>query len=277
MKKIILFLLILLCNTSIRGQIYVKNSEQNFIEKVASKGIVLIKSDYVIEDKTTKQQFGLNGNKIFGTVYSIGYLTEKGIVTATDIHSVVSRDPKFEKYKDGYNPVLSSSVWNLYKDSISNVLIPDSSCVRNSNEIIVYNLDKDSLNNNGFSLKANDENGWIVWISIDENSELNNSSELLFSSYHFTKKEEKSESVSCPQTNRKVLGGFLISPNYTVIGKISFSINGILKNVNKEWMIESIICDTTQSNCTNDDSPSELTPITSAPTVKDKNSKKKKK
>lgn len=261
-------------------------TSQILIENSVKKCLFITKQSFQIQNKKTKEVFGLGGKEVFGVSYTIGIKTYDGFIISDEALNPWKYNQKYSKYAPDYTPIKCNSEYSEVSDSS----IYRSLTFENNPEVLgdslFYSVATKSFENNGFEIDtiASEKNGWLVWIyskngqNYDESTELNY---IISRQTYIVDHETKciKENIIVPKTNGQILGGIYIVPDYGY-GKIMFKLCGVLFEQDKKWNLLTPFFTYKNSNntiettgTTNDNTDEDvLTPI-----VKEKKSKSKKK
>ena len=293
MKKIVSIIVFLCICLVLQAQIYIKSTEQQFIEDVVKSGLFVSKQSFQICDRETGELFGLNGKKEFGVQYSIGVKVPNGFVLTDKAVRPWLYNNKFGKYKQKYDPVFYQATFSEMTekaryDSLDYTLAKLDELV----DTTMYKFSSGTFGGKGFVLDGTvgKKDGWIVWITAKKEYDFEKSANLNYTIYRKTitiDADKQSFDISNPNLEQNILGGIYVVPAYTKIGVIEFRLCGIVSFVGDGWKIycpfvgmkeEAQTSDEGTSNTeVKNDEPSELTPVKDMDKVKKKDKKKKKK
>lgn len=229
--------------SDMEGLSNVKNSAvSKIIEKTVRSGMFVVKRSFQLQDKKSKDLFGLNGRQEFGIGYSVGVKTPQGFCVTNQAMSPWAYNNSFKKYEGKYLPVISKSdCWELDKDSVSmdigelanrHITLCDSA---------IYQYTSDLFHEQSFKIDTltGKKRGWIVLLT-HKNKELNNVSDIDFLCQE---KELSAYDTICNDSlgnlplDVTILGGIYITPVFRGIGKLEFHLCGILSKMGNQWKL----------------------------------------
>lgn len=240
-KGFLLILTFLACNIC-NAQIFIKSTEQQFIEDAVKNGLFLAKQSYQICDRETGDLFGFRGNKEFGTEYSVGVKVDGGfLLTDKAVRPWVS-DEKFAKYADKYDPIFYQSRYKELKPKAEyDSLDCDLTKQKQLADTAVYRFESTTFGKKGFVLDtaSGEKQGWIVLVTIDKDADPENA-DVNYTIYRndiTVDADNSSVKIDNPNADRKILGGIYLVPAYTGIGVLEFRLCGVVAQSGKGWTI----------------------------------------
>lgn len=294
MKKILFLFFAILTASNIFGQInFGKLGTDILVDNSIKEGVSIIESEYQLRNKKDGVLYGRGDKNAYGSVYHVGVNTPMGVITMDNILTPWLSDPDFDKYRsnESYEPVLKDvKVYSKGRsDSISCVEFPLEKgiiCNSDSSFFLLRNL---NLNNN-FEVQTESvvKDTWIIWFVVENESNLQSLENLEFNaSYQKQDQDINGIYVKTPLGKNVLLGGIVVTPHITGVGKIELKLVGLIKKKNNEWEIMSIPKDfiNYSNQQSNEPKPSdidntleeeELTPVNSE-SKKPKKTKNKKK
>jgi len=213
------------------------------IEKTVRPGLFVIKRSFQLQDKKSKELFGLNGRPEFGIGYSIGIKTPNGFCLTDQAISPWNYNDAFKKYQGKYIPIISKSEYaELSKDSI----LGDTFDLTNKCTILcdssIYRYESDIFNGNSFKIDslAGEKKGWLIWLTAQKNADLNNFSNLEFlcqEKVMLVDRSISSDSLGDIPSDVQILGGVYVIPIFKGIGKLELHLCGVLSKTNNQWRV----------------------------------------
>jgi len=213
------------------------------IEKTVRPGLFVIKRSFQLQDKKSKELFGLNGRPEFGIGYSIGIKTPNGFCLTDQAISPWNYNDSFKKYQGKYIPIISKSEYaELSKDSI----LGDTFDLTNKCTILcdssIYRYESDIFNGNSFKIDslAGEKKGWLIWLTAQKNADLNNFSNLEFlcqEKVMLVDRSISSDSLGDIPSDVQILGGVYVIPIFKGIGKLELHLCGVLSKTNNQWRV----------------------------------------
>lgn len=290
MQKFLILLIVTMMTNLCQAQIFVKSSEQQFIEEAIKDGLFVAKQSFQICDKETGDLFGLNGKKEFGIQYSLGVKVPNGFVLTDQAIRPWLYDSKFGKYRDKYDPIFYQAEFAELKES--SVKYDSLAYSIAQQEIVIdttlYRFPSELFGGAGFRLEntLGKKEGWVVWITANNDTDLAMTLDLNFTIYRkdiTIDQKSQSFNIDKPNVDRTFIGGIYVIPTYTQIGVIEFHLCGILIPYKDNWRIYCPFVGADKQPSTGaieeektDDEQSELTPVTrkDEEPIKDKKKRK---
>lgn len=248
-KLIVCFLMLFFIRHSTQAQSFDFRLGSDIIVEDATKdAIVIVKSQYCIQDVENNQKYGRNGKPYFNILQFIGCKTDKGIITSKEVLAPWTVDNSFDKYRNNskYKPLLDSDIHvaSSREDTCvtinlaSNLLINGDStliCVENQESItdaITLSLDNvDALN-------------WFVWVKNAKEKDSQVSSNLKYSIVRQTVDLSGGDVyVEAPNVTGSYLGGIYVSAKVVSVGLVEFSLSGFIVKDSGRWKVEPINTD----------------------------------
>lgn len=240
MKKTIIALLaaLPLCASAQLSNLF-KTDNQALVEQAIADGVVLIKQSYQLADSTGKR-YGRYGEPEFGTIISLGYRVDSGLVVPVNIAKPWEYDENFERYRGSYTPELfHTSICSLAADK----------CHADSLQLeftqVADDLYYTALQGpmGGYAVKncKGATDGWMAWIYAD-NSEENPEPGC---NYMIVKQKLTyparggNLAVEAPQDGKDYVGGVYVVPEQTAVGQLTFFLAGIAlqDGENGSWVL----------------------------------------
>ena len=218
-----------------------KTPAQQMVENAVKPSIVIVKSSFQIRNNKTGMLYGLNGKKVFGEQLSYGIKVQDGIILNDFIVSPWKYNESFLKYKNEYTPVLNAIQYSALGDTAryDSLNVESDGLITLCDSTLFY-LGNESCKGVVIDNDYGEKQGWMLWITIPEESDLNKTVDLTIiaqqKSVDITKKKNLFE-VQSPKTDYQVIGGLFVTPNYETIGSVCFQLSGILKRYNSKWML----------------------------------------
>lgn len=296
-KFIIAIILMIVSSHFCDAQIFVKSTEQQFIENAVKEGLFLSKQSFQICNKKTGDLYGFRGKDEFGIQYTVGIKVPNGILLTDKAVHPWKGDLNFKKYKDEYTPILYQSMYSEIKDIPNFVTLDSLNELKEIVDTTIYQQTCSAFDGKGFDIGVTkgEKEGWVVWIVCDKDVDFEKSTTLNFIVYRKDIKIEKKSQqfdINVPNTDKSLLGGLFVVPEYPQIGVIKFNLYGIIAPFKDKWKIycpfvgitfeEGMEPISQEENSDaiegkdGDDEPSELTPIEKPAKAKGKKKKNKK-
>ena len=245
MKKI-LFLFIILLPLPLAGQMF-RSTNQQLIEDAIRSGLVLYTHSYQLQDTTTLQKYGRNGQEDFGKSFSVGIKVKNGFIFNDIAMTPWLFDSNFERYRNEYRPISHKARMRVIRDS--------TFC-----DCQVFKEVIDSYHNTpfnrvkytepteciGFDLDTipGTKTGWLVWVlsddAIDSPDSLHSETYMIYRKELSFQADTVKQSIEAPQTDKHIWGGIYVTPKQTDIGQIKFFLTGMAYHEKDEsWSLYS--------------------------------------
>ncbi len=244
MKKFSL-LFIILIPLQLAGQMF-RSSNQQLIEDAIRSGLILYTHSYQLQDTTTLQKYGRNGQDDFGKSYSIGIRVKDGFVIADNALVPWLYDGNFDRYRNAYRPISHKGQLRVIRDTTVHDCNILNDIVESYHNTPFHRVSFPcSHDNHGFSIDTipGSKAGWLVWIisdnKIDIPDSLHSESYMIFKREMLVQHDSVKQTIDAPQTEKKIWGGIYITPIQTDIGQISFFLTGILSKAedDNKWLL----------------------------------------
>lgn len=240
--RLVLFFSIF-CVLSTKGQDFLGIiAGDNLVKETIGKSIVTMEQSYHLKD-AKGNVYGLDNKTSFGTVYSLGIVTEGGFIVDDKVLHPWNYDPNYEEYRNNrnYAPVWhGTSIKPFGNNEFSKI---------DCEERVYEELFKDRflLSCVSKGLRVSDTtgkvNGWMVWVMHPSQSEI--SKDLNYNVYVvYTQDVEVKNNeftVRPPQNTQMTIGGFFIVPNITSIGSVTFELCGMVYKEGLDWKLFSLV------------------------------------
>lgn len=247
MKRILFLLVASFIASNIYCQInFGKLGTDILVDNSIKGGISIIKSEYQLRSIKDGGLYGRGGKDVYGSVYYVGINIPTGLLAMSDIQKPWLTDSDFDKYRnnESYEPVLKTiKVFSAQEsDTVScTELKPKTEVVYNSDSSLV--LLKDIILKNNFDLKIESDikDSWIVWFAVDKGQALTGFDNLDFNTvYQKQDQDINGKDVKTPLGTNILLGGIVLTPNITGVGKIELQLVALLKKESNSWKISSL-------------------------------------
>lgn len=243
MKKILMIAMLFLVWSPIFAQLTIgKSSGQIITERAISGNIVIVRLAYQIKDKKDGQIFGRNGQKEFGSVYSLGVITEAGLVLSEDALTPWAEDNNFKKIKDNYDPFISSTAIRIVGDSCQEKYVTSPLHIgkKQPTKLLLAQTDLDSTNGLEIDVEAGVREGWLIWLKTK--NELEKDSATAITTQAINKKIEFKEGLSeieldTPDNDNLTIGCIYVCPFFLGGGHLVYRLEGIAVKNDKRWIL----------------------------------------
>ena len=213
------------------------------IEKTVRPGLFVIKRGFQLQDKRSKELFGLNGQPEFGIGYSIGVKTPNGFCVTDQAISPWNYNSAYKKYQGKYIPVISKSEYaELSKDSIFGEAFDLSNNFTVLYDSCIYQYESNLFNGKSFKIDSlvGEKKGWLIWLTAKKNADLKDIFNLEFSCQEkelLVNKSIYSDSLGDIPSDVQILGGVYVIPIFKGIGKLELHLCGVLSKTNNQWRV----------------------------------------
>lgn len=245
---------------------------QAMVKGAVEQSVVVVCSAYKLQD-STGQHYGRNNRPEFNQSYSIGVVTDSGLIVAESILQPWVFDTDFARYSRSYKPVLSVVTYRRLSDSVYNSLSPNVDSITP----FLSQIPIDSVKNIPSLAPHTDttyRNGWLLWVYASDTLGkvgLTSTTAVMCSA-------EMNDTVTAQRVNaplgssllgdtlalRKPLGAVWVVPCFPKAGLVQFRVAGIIVRDSTGWLLVPIrlerhndIVETEHRTGTND----ELTPL----------------
>lgn len=219
------------------------------VEKAFAQGLVAIRQDFQLEDTVTGKLYNFGDNKDrFGGQISFMVKLGNGIVIPDEIMRPWDFDPNYPEYKNKqYVPYINRT--SLLKVSQSNwkeLGIPFwpniEAELANGLKYVIDEESKDAITeattSSGFRRSSGygKKEVWVVWLSLSEMQ-----CEFVTKQMELTLEAgKKIYKMEVPSSRLSLLGGIVVEPIYTGIGRVDFALVGIIGKTNGEYKMAVI-------------------------------------
>lgn len=243
MKKIILALLAAapLCAAAQFSGLF-KTDNQALVEQAINDGVVVVSQSYQLADSTGKR-YGRYGNQEFGTINSVGYRVDSGLVVTDNIARPWEYDENFERYRSGYTPELYQTRLCTIGDSAA--CYPDSAQLAYKAVADGFYFAPTPTLKRGFSPRSykGETAGWMAWIYSPKEADGEPTGEpqylIVKATLHMGAKAQPTVAQT-PADGKDYIGGVFLVPEQTAVGQLTFFLAGmaVMDNDLGEWTIE---------------------------------------
>lgn len=218
-----------------------------FIEKAVAQGLVVIRQDYQLEDTITEKRYNYGDDqKKFGGQTAFMAVLDNGFVIPDEILHPWDYDQNYPSYKNKqYVPVFNrTSLLKVAQNSWKALEVPFW-----PNEVgelangLKYAKDTVTSSNgfhrfSGFGQKE----VWIVWLLFSEDeSSTEAHCEYVTEQMELTlEKGKKNYKMEAPDSQLTVLGGVVVEPVINGIGRIDFTLVGVVGKSDGEFQMALI-------------------------------------
>ena len=245
--KFFISLLLLVCCKSVAAQLRTDRdilslftSDQKFVKMALDSSICILCQNYVLAD-SAGNEYGRNKDPYFGRKYSIGVITDKGILAPAEIITPWESDKNYDKYRktDTLKPRLSTLLYKRVNEQhFSSIQKPAIKKLEDSSTI-AYEI-PDSIQTVPSSFVQADSSGWLIVLSCPDTI-LGDSSQITLTAIKPKMVAEgstgKSYIKNIPQKTG-TLGGFYFSCRIA-LGRIEFGATGIIKKDERGWFVQT--------------------------------------
>jgi len=247
------------------------SSNQQLIEDAVKDGLFVVRSCYRLQDttKTEPTYFGRNNLPYFGNTYSLGIKVRSGYYTDDIAARPWLYDSNYDTYRTAasYKPVISESYYRPHHDSTYLSLPYQDRPVKEITKEQVYFTEDTVFQDKGFipDTLPGLKKGWLVWVTTDKPLHEQPGQTLSFSIYRseltFDGDTGRYE-VRSLATDRIVLGGIYVIPDFSEVGQITFRVAGVLSKKGDQWNVVRLMGQSPMAGIsTGGTDTNELTPI----------------
>ena len=235
-----------------------KSSESLLVERSIWEGLIVLSSEYQLEDTLTHKRYSLDNQRYFGKISSFAVMTDIGVISSPGVLRPWETDENYIQYKNSkYQPIVSKisvmsvndTTWRetfLLAPSVASPLSDSTWC-----------FFQDSTYGQGFVCDTlrNEDEGWIVRMITN----VTNDKEILSLETARYKHTEESKDKVIQALSGNVVGGVFITPAYERIGQIVLKLKGILTSSEDGWKLCAVVPENESS--IENTSVSVLTPV----------------
>lgn len=244
-KRLIILTFVLALATMVKAQDFTfVFGGDDLIKKVNGKTFALVEQMYQLKD-SKGNVYGLNGNEEFGRTYSLGFVTEEGLVVTDKAIRPWDYDSIYHQYKNdkNYEPVLYETDIMLFgeKDTVRMECTEESFKNIGSGLFMMPCLHP----NGGLALSdtTGKVDGWMVWAMHPTSNEMSKDLDYHVYVVHTQAVNVKDNDfvVNPPQNMERTIGGFFVVPHITKVGCVSFELCGMANKLGDDWRLQSIV------------------------------------
>lgn len=238
------------------------------VEAAVRDAIVLVESNYCIQDIETGQKYGRNGQTYFNVLHFLGCKTDKGImISEMSIHPW-DVDNLFDKYRseNKYKPLLDSTfvIRSFSSDKTETINLRRNLSFNNDSTMVCANIGVGSVD--GLTLTFDHEESvanWIIWVKDPvKNDPMGTSGELgctiIKKTIDFSMDDAM---VDPPSFSNSYLGGLYVSAKVINVGLVELSLSGFIVGTSDKWIALPVKNET----CAAMGSPTGGTPVVEGP------------
>lgn len=217
----------------------------DLIKKTNGKAIAVVEQMYQLKD-AKGNVYGLNGNEEFGETYSLGIVTEEGLIVTDKATHPWDYDPNYDQYKNdkNYEPVLYETDIKPFgeKDSIR------MECTEETPKDLgvgCFLMPCFQSEEGGITLSdtTGKVDGWMVWAMHPTSNEITKDLDYHVYVVHTQSVDVKDNGfvVKPPQNMERAIGGFFVVPHITKVGSVCFELCGVAIKMNDDWTLQSVV------------------------------------
>lgn len=247
MKKILFLLFATFVASNIYSQInFGKLGTDVLVDNSIKGGISIIKSEYQLRNKKDGKLYGRGGKDVYGFVCYIGINIPTGVLVMADIRTPWLTDSDFDKYRNNetYEPVLKTiKLFSKYEsDSVlCKELSIDTNVTYNNDSTLFLLKDLNLKSNFNVQIESNIKDSWIIWFSVEKGQKLIGFENLDFNTIYQKQGEDiNGKNIKTPLGSNMLLGGIVLTPKITGIGKIDLRLVGLLNKESINWKMSSL-------------------------------------
>lgn len=236
---------------SVNAQISNLFEAEDLIKKTNGKALAVVEQMYLLKDKKGNV-YGLNGNEEFGKTYSLGIVTDGGLIVTDKAVHPWNYDPNYDQYKNdkSYEPVLYETDIKSFGEKQPVRM----ECTEDAPMILGNGFSIMSCFQNGGGLALTDTigniEGWMVWAMHPSISDFRKDIEYNTVICRWDANVDADGHVDIdasdffpPNNGQKAIGGFFVVPNITKAGNISFELCAVAYKDEEydSWWLQSTI------------------------------------
>lgn len=218
---------------------------QAMVKGAVEQSVVVVCSAYKLQD-SAGQYYGRNNRPEFNQSYSIGVVTDSGLIVAGSVLQPWVFDADFARYSRSYKPVLSVVTYRRLSDSLYKSISPNVDSVTP----FLSRIPIDSVKNAPSLAPHIDttySNGWLLWVYVSDTLGkvgLTSTTAIICSA-------EMNDTVTAQRVNaplgssmsgdilalRKPVGAAWVVPCYPIAGIVQFRVAGIGVRDSAGWLL----------------------------------------
>lgn len=244
MKKTALILLVLVMVVPAWGQ-SLQSPNQTMVKNAVGQSVVVVCSGYKLQD-STGQRFGRSNRAEFSQGYTLGVMTDEGLLLAPSTTQPWAADGDYTRYRSTHTPVLSSIACRPVDDSLYKTL---PLTVDSTHLPFLMRLDAETGVPALAAIGSRDgtpKGGWLLWVSASDTLGLVGSTSVTAILASPTVNDTALPQVNPPVpsilerdsvASRKTLGAIWVVPSYPQPGTIQFKVAGMAVRDAGAWRL----------------------------------------
>lgn len=213
------------------------SSNQQIIQTALEGAFVKVERSYRIQDLVTGQLFGLNGGDIFGTAFCLAIKAENGLLLSDQAIEPWLYDSNYNKIKESYG-TLPYKV--TIKDQEKEYVLDSLSVISpKEHSRLFYHKNTDLVKDGALPLCLNvgEIDGWLVWVTENENTNLNYT--IVRHKQQYVD-ENSIYSIETPNISQKIVGGAFVTYSQSQVGTITFQVAGVIVPDDRNWALARV-------------------------------------
>lgn len=247
MKKIriILVLWLLMAIQAVNAQLLnVRIGSDALVEDAIKDAIVIVESNYCIQDTETNQKYGRNDESYFNVIHFLGCKTDRGIIISEKAVEPWSVDKLFDRYRDNnkYQPILDNTmiVRNLTGGKNGTINAETDLRFNADSTLVCSNVRDSGIDKLMLTVDNKMSINWIVWIKQAADKKIDGKIDLEYLIIKKTIDFSDENVIDAPNTTDTYIGGLYISARVVNVGLVEFSLSGfVIGNLGK-WIVKSV-------------------------------------
>lgn len=264
------------------AQLNFQSSNQQMIEDAIKDGIYIVEQSYRLRSNNDGKFYGRNNQPEFSKTYSVAIKLNGAYCIDEQVLTPWESDDNYISLstaeKERYAPVLyKSSYRGVFQSKWDNFPVDTLNCTK----IVGSQLYSMADEHGAFGFQVNVieglKKGWVVWVTTSEDISKTNSFNSNLNIYRLEIELIKGQSlyeINQPAFQSNSIGGIYVVPEVNRIGQITFTLVGMMRNIDKKWSVVTL--GEVKENGQDENSNSELTPINENETSNEPQKKKKK-
>lgn len=218
---------------------------QAMVKQSIEPSLVVVCSAYKLQDDSG-QHYGRNNRTEFSQGYTLGIVTDSGLITATSSIKPWLYDADYTRYSQSHKPILSEMYFRQIGDSSYMSL---STSVDSSSSLIMC-MRSDSLSNIPALSTHNDtsySNGWLLWCFVSDTlgkaGAVSTSAIVCSAEFNDSVLAQSVVSPTVPSMVHdsiaalKPIGSVWVVPTYPKAGMIQFKVAGLAIKDSNGWQL----------------------------------------
>ena len=242
---------------------------QAMVKQSIEPSLVVVCSAYKLQD-SAEQRYGRNNRAEFGQGYTLGVVSDSGLILAASALQPWMLDADFARYRQSYTPVLSALTYRQTSDSAYSPIPLTTDSTMSSGLLRIPTDSIRDLPALAIHTDSTHKNGWLLWVCVSDTlgkaavsstTAIMYSAELAGADTVLHVDAPMAPSIARDRgAARKPVGAVWVVPSYPHAGIVQFRVAGMAVRDSTGWIIAPIYVNKQIHIKSTDDSSDELTP-----------------